>query len=116
VLIEDELTDLIEVRNKLAHGQWSYPLNSKGDDVANEQMKSLKETNALALSAKKRLVESFCAAMHDLVVSQRTFDRDFDDHFRQIQTARTDLQCRDYGRHEAVLRAKWARGRTRRDS
>ena len=40
-ILQNELYGMITMRNKLAHGQWKYPLNEAMDDVAQEQMDDL---------------------------------------------------------------------------
>jgi len=86
-----DLQAVIRLRNKLAHGQWVYPLNDSLDDVAQEQMDALRTETILSLKQKAALVESLCAAVHDLVISKATFERDFDYHFRQIEQTRQPL-------------------------
>jgi len=109
-----DLGSIIELRNKLAHGQWVYPLNNDGDDVAQEQMDALRVENLLSLQFKKRLLESLSAAIHDLVVSRPTFERDFDNHFRLIVETRRNLQNRDYNTWAEGMRQKYQRGKAER--
>jgi hypothetical protein len=115
-MLTKDLGSIIELRNKLAHGQWVYPLNSDGDDVAQEQMDALRVENLLSLQFKKKLLESLSAAIHDLVVSRPTFERDFDKHFRTIIETRRNLQKRDYRAYVEKMRQKYERGRTKPSS
>ena len=39
-LLEAELRPVIELRNKFAHGQWSYILTNDEEDVNSKQMAS----------------------------------------------------------------------------
>src|SRR2546427_18894 len=82
---------VIVLRNKLAHGQWAYPLNEQLDDVAQSQMDALRDENILSLKQKSGLIEAFCDSIHDLVVSPPTFERDFDNHFRRVAQLRANL-------------------------
>ncbi len=113
MLVRD-LGSIIELRNKLAHGQWVYPLNKDGNDVAQEQMDALRVENLLSLQFKKRLLESLSAIIHDLVVSKPTFERDFDNHFRIIVETRRNLQNRDYETWAQSMRQKYQRGKAKR--
>ena len=110
-MLEDDLGPVIELRNKLAHGQWVYPLNSEGNDIAQEQMEALRAENLLHLQIKKKLLESLSAAIHDLVVSKPTFERDFDEHFRSIVENRRNLKNRDYKTWAENMRQKYLRGK-----
>lgn len=113
-MLVNDLGSIIELRNKLAHGQWVYPLNNDGDDIAQEQMDALRVENLLSLQFKKTLLESLSAAIHDLVVSKPTFERDFDDHLRVIIETQRNLQKRDCKTWAECLRQKYQRGRARR--
>ncbi|MBI2331464.1 MAG: hypothetical protein HYU84_04750, partial [Chloroflexi bacterium] len=90
-ILENDLMPIIEIRNKLAHGQWVYPLNSDQNEIAQEQMDFLREENLLTLRFRKTILSSLALTIHDLVVSQPTFERDFDIHFKQILTAKQNL-------------------------
>lgn len=113
-MLARDLGSIIELRNKLAHGQWVYPLNKDGNDVAQEQMDALRVENLLSLQFKKRLLESLSAIITDLVVSKPTFERDFDNHFRKIVETRRNLQNRDYATWAQSMRQKYQRGKAKR--
>ncbi|MGD0753184.1 MAG: hypothetical protein ABSA23_17485 [Anaerolineales bacterium] len=113
-ILANDLGAIIELRNKLAHGQWIYPLNSDGDDVAQEQMDTLRVENLLSLHFKKTLLESLSFAIHDLVVSKPTFERDFDDHLRVIIEIQRNLQNRNYKTWAESMRQKYERGKGKR--
>ena len=66
--------------------------------------------NLLALQFKMSLTSCLAAIIHDLFVSLPTFERDFDQHYKQIITTRTNLQRRDYGKYERMLVEKRNRG------
>jgi hypothetical protein len=51
-MLAKDLSSIIELRNKLAHGQWVYPLNNDSNDVAQEQMDALRVENLLSLQFK----------------------------------------------------------------
>jgi hypothetical protein len=56
-LLEVELKPIIELRNKLAHGQWVYTLNNAGTDVANDQMAELNQLTFTSIRLKRALAE-----------------------------------------------------------
>ena len=95
-MLDKDLSSIIELRNKLAHGQWVYPLNSDGTIVAQDQMDALRVENLLSLQFKKKLIETLSAIIQDLVVSKPTFESDFDDYFRLIAETRRNLHTRNY--------------------
>lgn len=113
-MLANDLASVIQLRNKLAHGQWIYPLNNKGDDIAQKQMNALRDENLLSLQFKKSLLTSLAAIIHDLVVSRPTFERDFDHHFQAIINTRRNLLNRDYKKYTNNMRMKYLRGQEKR--
>ena len=113
-MLEDDLRPIIELRNKLAHGQWAYPLNANGDDVAQEQMDELRHENILSLQFKKALISDLADVIHDLVISLPTFERDFDQHYKHIMETRRNLQTRSYDSWVNQMQEKYQRGRIKR--
>ena len=112
--LRNELREIITMRNKLAHGQWIYPLNDAMNGVAQDQMDALRRENILSLIEKKKLLEILCQVIHDLVVSKPTFDRDWDKHLGQFEQTRTNIERKSYKKWEDQIRAKYRRGREKR--
>ncbi|MCC7188747.1 MAG: hypothetical protein IT312_08400 [Anaerolineales bacterium] len=115
-MLTNDLGSTIELRNKLAHGQWFYPLNNEGNDIAQEQMDALRNENLLSLQFKKALLEALSSAIHDLVVSKPTFERDFDNHLRVITETQRNLKNRDYKNWAESMREKYERGKVKKMS
>ncbi len=95
-ILNDNLRSVIEIRNKLAHGQWVYPLNSDGTDIEQGKYQALNQENLPSLQYKKSLITSLADIIHDLVVSLATFDRDFDKNYRKIINTQNNLHNRSY--------------------
>jgi len=113
-LLEDDLRPVIELRNKLAHGQWTYPLTNDGHGIAQEQAQALRTENLLSLQFKKQIIAVLSNAIHDLVVSKPTFERDFDVHDRHLRQIQINLKKRSYTTYENLIRQKYERGRSLR--
>ena len=110
-MLKDELQPIIELRNKLAHGQWIYLLNSEGNDIAQTQMNKLRVENLLSLQFKRNLITYLSSVIHDLVVSKPTFERDFDNHFRAIIETKRNLLHRNYDDYVEKMRQKYQKGK-----
>lgn len=110
-ILEDDLMPIIEVRNKLAHGQWIYPLNSDQNEIAQKQMDFLRKENLLTLRFRKTILISLAAAIHDLVVSPPTFDRDFNVHYQEIINAKQNLENREYEKYQTRQIEKYKKGK-----
>lgn len=113
-MLANDLRHIVELRNKLAHGQWAYPLNDDGNDVAQEQMDALRGETLLSLQLKKNLILRLSEIIHDLVVSEPTFQRDFDGHYRAVVETRRHLEKRSYDSYVNGIRVRWEKGRQRR--
>jgi hypothetical protein len=109
-LLENDLKPIIEVRNRLAHGQWVYPLNGEGTDIEQKKYQLLNDENLPSLQYKKSLISSLSDIIHDLVVSLPTFERDFDKNYRRITNTRNNLKARSYEGYARLLIRKRRQG------
>lgn len=102
-VLSGELNIIIEIRNKLAHGQWVYPFNNAGTAVESDKYALINKENLQSLQLKYSLLGHLADAVHDLVVSPAAFARDFDDHFKQLEQVRVNLSVKSYAKYEALL-------------
>lgn len=102
-VLDKELRIIIEIRNKLAHGQWIYPLNNQGTATESDKYQLINKENLQSLQFKRALIEHLANAVHDLVVSPTAFKRDFESHFAKLLQVRTNLITKDYEKYEAKL-------------
>jgi hypothetical protein len=113
-LFDRDLQSIIVLRNKLAHGQWVYPLTDDLDGVAQAQMDALRVENLLSLKQKRSLLDAVCATVHDLAVSKTTFERDSDRHFRLVEQTRINIERKSYEKWVQQLRSNYNDGQTKR--
>lgn len=109
-ILDNNLRVVIEVRNKLAHGQWIYPLNNKGNDIETNKYALLNKENLQSLQLKKSLLSSLADIVHNLVVSLPTFERDFDSNYSRITNTENNLINRNYKKYVSMLIVKRQRG------
>lgn len=83
-IIEKYLRSIIEIRNKLAHGQWSCQLSDKGKVSNNPVFQTLKDENIVSLQIKHQILKFISQIIHDLVISKKTFERDFEKLYKEI--------------------------------
>ena len=102
-ILDKDLRTIIEVRNKLAHGQWIYPLNNEGTDIEQGKYQLLNNENLPSLQYKKSLVIALSDIIHDLVVSLPTFERDFNKNYQKITNTRNNLLHRSYAKYAQQL-------------
>lgn len=98
-----EIKNIIEIRNKLAHGQWIFPFNSDEDDIQNDTYQQINKENILSLQFKKKIVFNVAYIITDLVVSKLTFERDFDKHYSDITMIMNQLSSKSYDDYKSNL-------------
>jgi hypothetical protein len=113
-VLSGELKIIIEIRTKLAHGQWVYPFNNEGSAVESEKYRLINQENLQSLQFKYSLLGHLADAVHDLVVSPATFQRDFDGHFKRLEQVRMNLSVKSYGDYESALVASRQKHRASR--
>jgi len=92
-LLDGDLAGIIEDRNKIAHGQWVWMLNSKETRFTGSAPPLL---NYRAIEARSKLVREIAELIGDLIVSKPTFVRDYPRRFTQVQHLKTKLSGADY--------------------
>jgi len=100
-LIREDLKLIIEDRNKLAHGQWAWLLNSDATSFTRPAPDPL---NYQAIKRRNQVVTHLANIVNDLVVSEPTFQRDFDDSYAQVLVAQAAIEGQDYELWAAGLR------------
>ena len=82
----------IEIRNRLAHGQWKIALNtectSKSQDITTK-IWTLSKKEILYL---KSTLVNLNKILTDLISSKSTFERDFDIYIHKIDKAKYDFE------------------------
>lgn len=109
-LIKNDLVQSIEVRNKIAHGQWLYAFTNDLKNFSQETTKKLRTENIVQIQLRMKLLKSLAKIINDLVVSPKTFIRDFDNHYSNIVQHRNNLHKREYSKYKESMIAKYKRG------
>lgn len=102
-ILADDLAAVIEDRNKIAHGQWVWLLKSKRNEVRGPAPAPL---NYTAIRARSKAIKAIAGLIYDLVVSEPTFQRDYDDHYRKIVEAHKSFDGADYPNYVVELRRR----------
>lgn len=115
-LIKLDLLPSIELRNRIAHGQWKIAFQSDLKSISTKLTGQLRLENIVALQLKKKLLVGLAQTIHDLAVSPLTFERDFDKNFRLIEENKRNLHKRDYQVYKQKMIDKYNRGVLKRKS
>jgi hypothetical protein len=102
-VLGQDLREMIEIRNKLAHGQWVYGLTDDGR-ISSELTKRLRTTNTLALRFQDSIAGDLANAVGDLLLPGNQFDARFDEHYRKIRSSHESLANIDFPAHVERLK------------
>lgn len=114
-ILEDDLKPVIEMRNKLAHGQWIYPF-TENLDLSVPQKTAIENENVLSLQFKYQMLVHLSQIIHDLVVSRPTFERDFDLNYRRFAGTKQNLTNRPYAKYKIWLKNRYERGKAKKQA
>jgi hypothetical protein len=92
-LLDKQLRPIIEDRNKTAHAQWLWHLNSRETAFVGNAPPVL---NYRAIQRRSELIDYLSRIIHALAVSEPTFQRDFADTYATILTLMQDIDGSDY--------------------
>lgn len=113
-LIQNDLLESIQVRNRVAHGQWCYAFTDDLKEISTDTTAKLRTVNIVNLQLSLKLFRSLSQIIHDLAVSPPTFERDFDVNFRRIEEQTKNLHNRKYQIYKDKMIKKYQRGLARR--
>ncbi|MGW4743912.1 hypothetical protein ACWEPR_03795 [Streptomyces sp. NPDC004290] len=101
-MLDGDLRPIIEGRNKTAHGQWVWELNSS---ETNFKGRAADPMNYLAISRRGEVIDNLAEIVHVLIVSEPAFQRDFDRLYGKISSLRSVIDGSDYPKFEANIRS-----------
>ena len=101
-LLDGDLRPIIESRNKIAHGQWVWQLNSRETDFLPQ--KAPPPLNYRAIWARSKVIADVGDLISVLAVSEPTFQRDYDMLIESIEDCRPLLAGDDYDEFVAELK------------
>lgn len=114
-LIESELLQSIELRNRIAHGQWKQAFTNDLNSFSQTHTTALRKENIVSLQLDFGIFKHLAQLIHDLASSPATFERDFDSNYRKIEQNKLNLDSRDYNQYCRRLIEKYKRGLERRN-
>lgn len=104
--LKDDLRTVIELRNKMAHGQWSKPFvgwdkphSLDALKISGVHMKLLKAENLMTLILKRGMMDRILDIVRDLAVSPIAFRRDYDEHYKRLANAAIQLRTKSYPKY-----------------
>ena len=109
------LDTLIDIRNSLAHGEWSFALTRQADGMNLARTNDLKGISLYRIVITANLLEHLWRAHFDAQVTRTAFERDFDKHAIGMFNAARRLERGDEQRWLATMRRRYTGGRGSHD-
>jgi hypothetical protein len=113
-VVNNELKDVIEIRNRIAHGQWLFLLNSEANVIEQDKMAKISRENLQKLLFKKNMINYLANLIHDLVISPVTFERDFDKHYMGVLQCRQSIAKKSYVKYVNQLVSSYQKGQLKK--
>ncbi|WP_394120320.1 hypothetical protein [Planococcus donghaensis] len=82
--INNDLKDVVSLRNKIAHGQWKHTFNSNMSRVNIDLQREIKNNHYFISKRRLETVKVLVNMINDISMSPKTFARDFDKHYHEI--------------------------------
>lgn len=98
-IIDNDLVPSINIRNKIAHGQWKYPITRDFKSIDVNLQNQFYNENITVFSYRINVFEKLSQMIHDLCVSKPTFERDFDRLFANIRSEKGRNHNETYEKH-----------------
>jgi len=114
-ITKKHLDALIDIRNSLAHGEWSVALTKQADGMNLTRTNDLNAISLYRIVITANLLEHLWRAHYDAQVTRIAFERDFDKHAVGMFNAARRLERGDEQRWLATIRRRYNYGSPRRD-
>jgi len=109
-LIDNELLESNQLRNRIAHGQWEFAFNHDILDINEDLTGKLRKENIVKLQLRWKMFINLAQIIHDLAVSKTTFARDFDRNYKIVEEQKQNFHNRNYEDYKNKMILKRRRG------
>lgn len=93
-IITEDLKPFVELRNRLAHGQWAVAFNYVGRGKNQELTKNIWMLSKKDMMLLKSFVTNLPPLVKLLISSRRTFEREYDKYMHRMIKARNDADLK----------------------
>jgi hypothetical protein len=100
-IIDNELLDSYQSRNRIAHGQWEYAFNGELTGINRDLTQKIRSENYIRLTHRYEMFKYLSQIIHDLSISKPTFERDFNYNYKKIMIRRNYYNNDDYESYKA---------------
>ncbi|MEC0093732.1 hypothetical protein [Paenibacillus macquariensis] len=105
--IDKELNTIITIRNKVAHGQFIHTFNSDRTALNENTQSLLDAQNLFTIRMRIEKFKVISSVIHDLVISPRTFIRDFDNYYEKYERVTNNCSLEKYDEFLSEIRKRY---------
>ena len=114
-IISEELLPSIEVRNRVAHGQWQYAFTTDLSAFSPDITAIMHKDNILTIQLRVKVLKTMASIIGDYCRSPQVAARDFDKKYHVVEQQIQNMHHRDYSDYKIKMRDKYQRGSVKRD-
>ncbi|MFE4541559.1 hypothetical protein [Arthrobacter sp. NPDC056727] len=108
------MRSLIDLRNSLAHGEWSTALTRKADGINLDRTSSMRRMSLYRVVVLANLLDHLWKLHFDALVTRTAFERDFSKHYNGVLNAHTRLRTGDELAWLSTIERRYKSGRASR--
>lgn len=109
--LENELLPIVNLRNRLAHGQLRYTLRDSYSSIDERLMQQLHRENIVTLQIKRRILFYISRIVRSLAIWHPKFNEHFDKYYSVVVCSTHEVKTSQYKDYCEQLIARSARGR-----
>lgn len=107
--INEDINQVIRMRNKIAHGQWHFTFDNKVESLEPTVQKLIHSNNYFKSRERLETVKVIIEMIHKIAMSPKTFKRDFDNLHLKITKIHPRYTKDKYQKNIEILIEKHAR-------
>lgn len=122
-IIDTDLLVSIEIRNKIAHGQWKFAVDKKTLQFSSKHTRRVNKENIISLQTRKSIFEGLSELIHFLNVSppskvssggSNAFEKFFTVCYNKICQHSLNIEIKKYSKYKKQMIEKFNRGKIKK--
>lgn len=102
-IIDKEFAPIITIRNKVDHGQIKYAYENTPISFSQDITANINKLNLIQLRNTRTIFKNIANIIHDLTVSKKTFERDYDKYSTIIDNTKSINSSFEYEKYKKTM-------------
>ncbi|MEH6992825.1 hypothetical protein V7075_08935 [Neobacillus drentensis] len=113
-LIQEDFTESINIRNKIAHGQWKFAYSNGSNALDEIVTAKINSENIVGIQLKRNLFKNLMELIQHIAVDFDKYDSTFDVMYEKIEGYKHNKEGRNYKEYKNKLIESYKRGMVRK--